>query len=247
MKVIAVTNQKGGVGKTTTAINLASGMAMSGRKTLLVDFDPQAHSTDGLGIEPNTRIDTIYNVLLEHTDIHGIIKKTKVENLDLAPANILLDEAEQRLLSRMYREKCLDDALKNVQYDLVIIDTRPTLQTLTQSALHSADIIVVPCEISKHALDGFSILLEKINEIENKQKIVKILLTKYDSRNKVTIDWFMGEMEPFKAMLLKTTIRSNEALNQSYILGEPIFQSNKRSHGAEDYQRLTEEISILCH
>ena len=134
-KIVAVTNQKGGVGKTTTSINLAAGLAREGRRVLLIDLDPQAHSTIGLGIEPGSYDQAIHDVLVNKWDIRDVTMETSIENLSLVPSHIRLDKAEQQLTPDMFKETRLHKALRNLDYDFIVIDCRPTLGTLTVNAL----------------------------------------------------------------------------------------------------------------
>lgn len=249
-KVLAIINQKGGVGKTTTSINFSAGLAIKGKKTLLIDLDPQAHSTIGLGIEPESFKASISDVLSKKKSIKDVILPTQVENLFIVPSHIRLDKIEQQLTPELFRETFLHKALQGLAYDFIVIDCRPTLGTLTINALYASDFIIVPCEIGRYALDGFSDLMETIEHVKNndldKSQFIRILLTKYDSRNKVSNDWVFQQLEPFNELIFQTYIRRNEALNQSQMAQEPIFKFKADSVGAQDYETLTNEFLKLC-
>ena len=251
-RIVAIANQKGGVGKTTTAVNLSSALAIMGKKTLLIDLDPQAHSTMGLGIEPGTYQGAIHDVLINKRDIREIIVKAKINNhLDIAPAHIRLDRAEQQLIPEVYRESILERAIRNLTYDFIIIDCRPTLGILTINALKACNFIIVPCEVSRYSLEGFSDLIETIDSVKDtdqtpRESFVRIVLTKYDSRKKVSNDWVMDQLKPYRRMLFKTCIRQTEALNQASMAMEPIHSFRPNSPGADDYHSLTKEFLELC-
>lgn len=249
-KVLAVINQKGGVGKTTTSINLAAGLARAGYEVLLIDLDPQAHSTIGLGIEPGSYQLAMHDVLLNQRDIREIILPTQVPHLQLAPSHIRLDKAEHQLTSELFREAILKRALRGLEYDFIIIDCRPTLGTLTINALYASDLIIVPCEMGRYALDGFADLMETIDKVKNcgagnKEEFIRILLTRYDSRNRVSNDWVLEQLAPYRNLLFRTVIRKNEALNQAHMAQEPIFTFKPDSPGAQDYRDLTQEVLQL--
>jgi len=251
MKTVAVINQKGGVGKTTTSINLSAGLARKGYKVLLIDLDPQAHSTIGMGIEPGEYKLAINDVLVNKKDIKDTLLPTETENLFIVPSHIRLDRAEQQLTPEMFREAFLQKAIRDLDFDFVLIDCRPTLGTLTINALYAADFMVVPIEAGRYALDGFADLMETIENVKqngfSKEKSIRILLTRYDSRNKISNDWVMDQLEPFKNLLFETIIRKNEALNQAHIAQQPVFLFQPDSHGAADYEILTNEFLKIWH
>ena len=247
--IIAIINQKGGVGKTTTSINLSAGLARQNKKTLLIDLDPQAHSTIGLGIEPESFSTSISDVLAKKKPITETILPTSTPNLFIVPSHIRLDKIEQQLAPELFRESFLQKAIKGLDFDYIVIDCRPTLGTLTINALFAANFIIVPCEMGRYALDGFSDLMETIEHVKNgdfnKTDFIRILLTKYDNRNKVSNDWVLQQLEPFKHLIFQTCIRRNEALNQSQMAQETIFDFKAESSGSQDYTQLINEFLSL--
>lgn len=247
--IIAIINQKGGVGKTTTSINLSAGLARQNKKTLLIDLDPQAHSTIGLGIEPESFSASISDVLAKKKPITETILPTSTPNLFIVPSHIRLDKIEQQLAPELFRESFLQKAIKGLDFDYIVIDCRPTLGTLTINALFAANFIIVPCEMGRYALDGFSDLMETIEHVKNgdfnKTDFIRILLTKYDNRNKVSNDWVLQQLEPFKHLIFQTYIRRNEALNQSQMAQETIFDFKAESSGSQDYTKLINEFLSL--
>jgi len=250
-KIVSIINQKGGVGKTTTSINFACGLANAGYQVFLIDLDPQAHSTIGLGIEPDQFNQAIHDVLVNKKDIRETILKTTIKNLFLVPSHIRLDKAEQQLTPEMFKESRLFKAIKNLDYDFIVIDCRPTLGTLTVNALFACNFIIVPCESARYSLDGFSDLMDTVENVKNsedfdKEKYIRILLTKYDARKSVSNEWVERQLESYKNMLFETKIRQNEALNQAHMAQESIFTFKPNSPGAEDYNSLTKEFLNLC-
>jgi len=187
--------------------------------------------------------------LAKKKPIKETILKTRVENLFIVPSHIRLDKIEQQLSPELFRETFLKKALNTVAFDYIIIDCRPTLGTLTVNALYAADFIIVPCEIGRYALDGFSDLMETIENVKNgdlkKADFIRILLTKYDIRNKVSNDWVFQQLEPYQNLIFSTYIRRNEALNQSQMAQESIFEFKADSTGAQDYEQLINEFLSL--
>lgn len=250
--VVAIANQKGGTAKTTTAINLSAGLALQGKKTLLVDLDPQAHSTIGLGISTDSFKFAIHDVFLKTKQLSDIIIKTKVDNLDVAPSHIKLNRVKEQLTTELYREQLLSKALHGHNYDFIIIDCQPDLGILTVNAIFASDFIIAPCEISRFALEGFADFMDTVSKVKNGNardisKSLRLLLTKYDSRNKNTNDWLLEQLKDSMHIVFKTYIRKNEAINQAHIAREPIFLFKKDSQGAADYKKLVTEFLELCH
>lgn len=251
MKTVSVINQKGGVGKTTTCINLSACLALRGLKVLLIDLDPQAHSTSGLGIELEHGQPAMSDMFEHGMKMDNIIIETKVKDLYLAPSRLRLDMTEMLISTANFKESILHKALRGLNYSFVIIDCRPSVGTLTVNALYASQYLIIPCEMSKYSLDGFSDLMDTIEAIQNNDnsgsiKVLRILLTKFESKNTVTNEWVFQQLEPFRDIMFSARIRKNEALNQASIIGEPIFFAKPNSNGAEDYNRLADEFLKLC-
>jgi chromosome partitioning protein len=257
-KIVAICNQKGGVGKTTTAINLSTYLALAGKKILLVDIDPQGNATSGLGIDKATTGVTIYEVLLENGDIETSIRDTATESLRLIPSNINLVGAEIELVSELGREYRLKKALVKIapQYDFVMIDCPPSLGMLTINALSAADSVLVPIQCEYYALEGLSQLISTLTLVkENLNQALSIegiVLTMADFRTKLT-DEVIKEVRNFfsnekalgslgNARVFSTVITRNIKLTEAPGFGKPIYYYDKTSTGAHRYEQLAQEF-----
>ncbi|OYT29907.1 MAG: chromosome partitioning protein [Thermofilum sp. ex4484_82] len=247
-KVVCVANQKGGVAKTTTVVNLGSYLAKREKKILIVDFDPQAAATLAFGFEPLKLEKTIYHVLIGRENIENIILKTEVEDLFLAPSNIHLSGAEIELVSMISRETILKekiDAVKN-KYDYIFIDTPPSLGLLTVNALVAADSVLIPIQCEYYALEGIGHLLRLLDLLRKRLRkslpIEGVLLTMYDSRTKLSSEVVEQVRDFFKDKVFNTVIPRNVRLAESPSFGKPILLYDPNSRGAEAYDKLAEEF-----
>lgn len=243
--IISIINQKGGTGKTTTSINLSSGLCQQGQKTLVIDIDPQANATTGLNHEVKQGQLSIKDILENGIDPNDAVIETAYEGLKLIPSTIKLSVTSEQLYSKVFREALLNRALKPFakQYDYIIIDCPPNLGVLTVNAIYASDFIIIPCETSRSSLDGINDLLNVITLIKGKNFAnYRLLLTLLDTRNKLTNEIVMEELAPFQKKLFSTIICRNEALNQSQFAREDIFTFDPKSKGAQDYQNLTMEL-----
>jgi len=247
-KVIAITNQKGGVGKTTTAINLAASLAANELKILLIDSDPQGNSTSGLGIEKNQESLTLYNVLLGGVPIEQTIVKTNCDGLDLLPADKNLVASNLDMVDLPDREYRLRNALASVRdgYDYVLIDCPPALDLLTLNAMVAADSVLVPIQCEFFALEGISQLMDTVDKVRDSfshpLKIEGILLTMYDDRTNLTRQVADDLKEFFNDEVLTTVIPRSIRLAEAPSYGKPILMYDPRSRAAESYIKLAKEI-----
>ncbi len=247
MHVIAVTNQKGGVGKTTTAINLSSGIALRGKKTLLIDIDPQGNATSGLGIDTRKLERTVYNVLLNPEQINDTILNTSIDNLYILPSNADLVGAEIELVTVEKREFRLKNAINHLMnFDYIIIDCPPSLGILTLNAIVASKSLLVPMQSEYYSLEGLSRLLKTIKmvkkELNPSIEIIGIVLTMYDSRNNLAKCVFEEIKNHFGEKLFNTIIPRNVKLSEAPSHGQPIFTFEPNSRGSISYQLFVNEF-----
>lgn len=245
-QTIAVINQKGGVGKTTTAINLGAYLAKAGKDVLLVDMDPQGNATSGLGIDKNGLEHTMYDVLFGLIDGQAITRESSVSGLHLLPANSKLAAAEVDLASEDRREFKLKEAIANMTYDYIIIDCPPALGLLTINALTAANKVLIPVQAEYYALEGLSQLLDIIQRVRSglntHLEILGVVVTMYDSRTTLS-DQVSSELKKhFAEKVFTTVIPRNIRLAEAPSYGKPIMEHDKWSKGARAYKQLAKEV-----
>jgi chromosome partitioning protein len=246
--IISVTNQKGGVGKTTTAVNLGSCLAEKGHRTLIIDMDPQANASLGLGIDVYKQNGTMYNVLIDEQPLQEVVCETSMENLFLAPSHLDLSSADIMLANALDRPFILRRALAPVadSYTYVLIDCPPALNVLTINSLMAAGQLIIPLESKFYALAGMAKLSETVANIKAKLdhdlQLLGVLVTMFDTRTNVHRAIYEQIANYFGPKVFKTVIRVNIAISEAEIAHTPIILHNTNSHGAEDYRSLAEEI-----
>ena len=244
--ILAVVNQKGGVGKTTTAINVAAQLASSQTRVLLVDLDPQGNATSGLAIPKEQTVNTMYDVLCNNVPLADVIHKTNVAQLYVAPANSNLAGAEVELVGRSQREFALRLVLEAAQYDYIIIDCPPSLGLLTINALTAANSILIPVQAEYYALEGLSQLLKTIQAVRSKTnpqlELLGIVLTMFDKRNSLSEQVQSEVQKYFGDKLFKTVIPRNVRLAEAPSYGQTIYEHDRWSKGARAYKALTKEV-----
>ena len=248
-RIVAVCNQKGGVGKTTTTINLGAALAEQGRRVLLVDFDPQGALSVGLGIQPHDIDYTVYNLLMER-DVapHDVLHKTDVDGMDLLPSNIDLSGAEVQLVHEVGREYVLGGVLQPImqEYDMIMIDCQPSLGLLTINALACADSVIIPMECEYFAMRGVALLMETIDKVSRrlstKLTIDGLLATMYDSRTLHTREVLASMVNGFGDKVFHTVINRTVRFPDATVAGEPITSFDSGSMGANSYRELAKEV-----
>ncbi|ALE05435.1 chromosome partitioning protein [Arthrobacter sp. ERGS1:01] len=248
-RVIAMVNQKGGVGKTTSTINLGAALAEAGRKVLLVDFDPQGALSAGLGTNPHELDLTVYNVLMDRkVDIRDAILHTEIENIDILPANIDLSAAEVQLVNEVAREQVLASALRKVEddYDVVLIDCQPSLGLLTVNALTAAHGVIIPLICEFFALRAVALLVETIDKVQDRLnprlQVDGVLATMYDARTLHAREVLARLVEAFGDKVFETVIKRTIKFADASVAAEPITTYAANHQGADSYRRLAKEL-----
>jgi chromosome partitioning protein len=247
-RIIAITNQKGGVGKSTTAVNMSAYLSSYGYRTLIIDLDPQSNSTSGMGVSAGDIKNSTYDVLINDLDPHEAIIDTAYKNLQLLPSSIQLAGAEVELVSSLKREYRLSEALKKIEgeYDYIIIDCPPALGLLTINALSAAKEVLIPIQCEYYALEGLGQLLNTIElvkkNLNEKLKISGVILTMYDSRTKLGEQVIEEVKNFFSEKVYKTIIPRNIRLSEAPGFGKPIIDYDPGCRGAEAYKDFTKEV-----
>lgn len=247
-RIIAVANQKGGVGKTTTAINLSACLAEKGKKVLIIDIDPQGNTTSGLGIDKDEVENTIYEVIVSDTNIKEAIIQTEFENLEIIPSNINLSGAEIDLIGIEEREFVLKKNVDTIKddYDFIIMDCPPSLSMLTVNAMTTADTVLVPIQCEYYALEGLSQLIHTVNLVKErlnpKLEIEGVVFTMFDSRTNLSLQVVENVKDNLNQVIYKTIIPRNVRLAEAPSHGLPINVYDSKSSGAESYRLLADEV-----
>lgn len=247
-KIIAVANQKGGVGKTTTSINLSAALAVKGKKVLLVDIDPQGNATSGFGIEKNELENTVYELMLNECGIEQCIISQVLPNLSVLPTNVNLAAAEIELIDVERKEYILKNELDWVKdkYDFIIIDCPPSLSMLTVNAMTCADSVLVPIQCEYYALEGLSQLIHTVNLVKTRLnqdlEMEGVVFTMYDSRTNLSAEVVENVKENLEERIFSTVIPRNIRLAEAPSFGQPITSYDPRSAGAQSYLELADEL-----
>lgn len=247
-RIIAIANQKGGVGKTTTSINLSACLAEAGQKVLTIDVDPQGNTSSGLGIDKNAVENTIYELIIGEAEIEDVILETEFENLSIIASNVNLAAAEIELIGINEKEYILKRAVEKVRenYDFVIIDCPPSLNMLTINAMTTADTVLVPIQCEYYALEGLSQLLHTVNLVKQRLnptlEMEGVVFTMYDARTNLSLQVVENVKSNLKQTIYKTIIPRNIRLAEAPSHGMPINIYDSRSTGAESYRLLAEEV-----
>ncbi len=249
-KVLAITNQKGGVGKTTTAVNLSASMALRKKKILLIDIDPQGNTSSGIGLDRSKVKRCIYDTLINQVPIKEIIMQTQIKNLDVLPSTIQLAGAEIELVNYISRENKLKHAIKPIKndYEYIIIDCPPSLGLLTLNSLTAADSVIIPIQCEYYALEGIGQLLSTINlvreNLNSSLEIEGILLTMFDSRTNLSRDVIEEVKKYFRGNIFKSVIPRNVRVSEAPSYGKPVVLYDVKSKGAIAYKKLAQEVIL---
>ena len=247
-RIIAIANQKGGVGKTTTAINLAAALAEAGQRVLGIDFDPQGNLSSGIGIEKESIKNSVYDLLINGVDFYSVLHETEIKNLDVLPTNVNLAGAEIELQDEANRDTKLKEKIEAIRanYDFIIVDCPPSLSLLTINALTAADSVLIPIQCEYYALEGLGQMVKTINlirkKLNKKLTIEGVVFTMYDARTNSSQQVVESVKETLDEYIYNAVIPRNVRLAEAPSYGKPITEYDTRSSGAESYRMLAAEV-----